>query len=57
MSFLIEGLIVIYRFEFDIGVNSMHEPTALLLIHPQDMEPLAQIWFGAPIEFCPVRTQ
>jgi len=57
MSFLIEGLTVIYQFEFDIGVNSIHEPTALLLIHPQDMEPPAQIGFGALIEFCPVRTQ
>jgi hypothetical protein len=57
MSFLIEGLTVIYQFEFDIGVNSMHGPQQLRLIHPQDMEPSAQMGLEAPIEFCPVCTQ
>jgi hypothetical protein len=57
INFLVGGLIVIYQVEFDIGVNSMHEPTALLLISPKDMEPPAQIGLGAPIEFRPVRNQ
>jgi hypothetical protein len=53
INFLLDGLTVSCLFEFDIGVNSMHEPQALRLIHLKGMEPPAQIGLGAHLNFDP----